>query len=424
MSILKNTFLVHIEYLTNNFHHFHYRNLSINYTGLFPVAETTKGFWYYIDYIYKNILIFSGTLLFFRMIGKTTGYHRKQAIIIFSGLLIPWLGNIMALLGISPYGIDTNPFYLAFAVPIFGYAMFRLRMFDIAPIARDRIFEEMRDPVIVLDRQNRIADYNTTAENLLPELRKDITGLFIHDVLIDYSTFINKIISPDKKKREVEFNRDGIAGFYSVSTTKLFSKTSRHIDFIIELHNITEHKNLLEKLHKMASIDALTQIYNRRFFMELSLNEMKRMNRYQGSLSMLMIDIDFFKKVNDTYGHPAGDLILKNTAASFKIILRDSDIPGRYGGEEFTILLPETDASGAASIAERLREDVSSFENIYKGVKINITVSIGISHIKFDTPSDKNDYVKILDSLLCESDQALYQAKEQGRNQVQTYIRP
>ncbi|RLD33470.1 MAG: hypothetical protein DRI73_05440 [Bacteroidetes bacterium] len=406
---------------TNNFHHFHYRDLSINYTGLFPVAETTKGFWYYIDYIYKNILILSGTLLFFRMIGKTTGYHRKQAIIIFTGSLIPLFGNIIASLGMEPFGIDINPFFIAFAVPIFWYAMFRLRMFDIAPIARDRIFEEMRDPVIVLDTQNRIADYNIAAENLLPELRKDITGLFIHDVLIDYSTFINKIISPEK--REIEFNRDGITGFFSISTTKVVSKTSKHIGFIIELHDITEHKNLLKKLHKMASIDALTQIYNRRFFMELGLSEMKRMNRYQGSLSMLMIDIDFFKKVNDTYGHPAGDLILKNTAASFKIVLRDSDIPGRYGGEEFTILLPETDASGAASIAERLRANVSSFENIYKGVKINITVSIGISHIKFDTPSDKNDYVKILDSLLYESDQALYKAKEQGRNQVQTYIK-
>ena len=99
--------------------------------------------------------------------------------------------------GHSCYGIDMNPFYLALAVPIFGYAMFRLRMFDIAPIARDRIFEKMKDPVIVLDTKNRIADFNTVAGELLPELKQDTTGLYVNDVLSDYRTIISKIITHD-----------------------------------------------------------------------------------------------------------------------------------------------------------------------------------------------------------------------------------
>lgn len=409
---------------TNNYHHFHYINISMNNTGPFPVAVLTKGPWFYIDYVYKNILILGGILIFLKIILKKRGLRRKQAIIIFIGSLIASSGNIMGILGVNPYGLglDLNPFYLALSVPLFGFAMFRLRMFNITPIARNRIFEKMKDPIIVLDSKNRIADYNTVSGDLLPELTKDSIGLFIHDILKDYSTFIHILITPDNKNKEIELKLNNTTRFYSISKTKLFSTTNRHIGYIIVLHDITEQKNLLDKMHKIATIDALTEIYNRRFFMELCLKEMKLMNRYNRPLSMLMLDIDFFKKVNDKFGHPAGDLVLKNTASSLKNILRACDISGRYGGEEFIALLPETNLQGAVCIAERLRKQISTLENNYKGQSINITVSIGIAHINFNELTEITDYNKILDSLLYESDQALYRAKEQGRNQVQTYL--
>jgi diguanylate cyclase (GGDEF)-like protein/PAS domain S-box-containing protein len=177
--------------------------------------------------------------------------------------------------------------------------------------------------------------------------------------------------------------------------------------------DITERKNNETKLHQLATTDELTGAHNRRYFLQLSRRELERAKRYGNSLSVLMLDIDHFKKINDTYGHSIGDIVLTDMVAAIRKTLRAVDIFGRVGGEEFAIMLPEIHAKGARSVAERLRKTVESTSvETEKGI-ISITLSIGIACLQ--------EYSDTLDDLLRYADTALYEAKENGRNRVHSY---
>lgn len=166
-----------------------------------------------------------------------------------------------------------------------------------------------------------------------------------------------------------------------------------------------------QELEQQAHTDYLTQVNNRRHFMTLAEAELTRSSRYGTSLSLFMIDIDWFKKVNDLHGHKAGDLALKRMAEICRQALRTMDIIGRIGGEEFAVILPETELSGALDVAERLRAEVEGTAvPIESGLPISITISIGVAQ---RLSSEEN-----MDMLLSRADQALYQAKESGRNRV------
>lgn len=169
-------------------------------------------------------------------------------------------------------------------------------------------------------------------------------------------------------------------------------------------------------IEKMSVTDELTQLYNRRYFYERLDSEIERALRYKHSMSLLMLDIDYFKKVNDTYGHQTGDDVLVSIAASLKSSARVSDIVARYGGEELIIVLPETDEIKAGIVAEKLRTNVGNLEFISKGdKKFNVTVSIGVSSLKMIDDQKSKDVKKDLIKL---ADTALYTAKDSGRNKV------
>jgi diguanylate cyclase (GGDEF)-like protein/PAS domain S-box-containing protein len=177
------------------------------------------------------------------------------------------------------------------------------------------------------------------------------------------------------------------------------------------LRDITERKLFEAELKRQARIDHLTGVSNRGYFMDQAELELSRAIRYGNPLSLYMLDIDFFKKVNDSYGHKIGDLVLIKLAEVCRQTLREVDIIGRVGGEEFVILLPETDLAEAAKVAERLRESIAKSKvPLESGLPLHFTVSIGVTSL---VSEDDN-----LDVLLNLADKALYEAKEKGRNRV------
>ncbi|MCH8332829.1 diguanylate cyclase [Candidatus Sumerlaeota bacterium] len=179
-----------------------------------------------------------------------------------------------------------------------------------------------------------------------------------------------------------------------------------------------------QQLEQLARFDALTNIPNRRSFMEDLLQEIDRASRYQRPLSLVMADLDNFKAINDKYGHITGDEVLSRFAMILKHTLRDIDVAGRLGGEEFCVFLPETDLDGAAIIAERVRDRAA--EEVYtgqEGEKFNVTCSIGIAALSRSDSDTKSISDEELRSLLYqEADRALYQAKAEGRNCVRAGI--
>ena len=173
--------------------------------------------------------------------------------------------------------------------------------------------------------------------------------------------------------------------------------TDRHAD---------EHE-----LELKAFTDPLTGLSNRGHFMEIATQELERSRRYGHPLSLWMLDIDYFKNVNDTYGHHAGDLALQSLVDVSHNVLRDMDIMGRVGGEEFAVLLPETDTEQALLVAERLRQKVAAADVLLEqGKSVRYTVSIGVATL--------GDNESGVETLLGRADKALYQAKKTGRDKV------
>ncbi len=162
------------------------------------------------------------------------------------------------------------------------------------------------------------------------------------------------------------------------------------------------------RIEKMATTDGLTGLFNHRIFQEKLAGEFNRLKRFPEPVSLVLADIDHFKKVNDTYGHPVGDLVLKGVAQVIRETIRDIDIPARYGGEEFAVILPGTTSEGARNIAERLRQKVKGNPFSSNGRRIDVSISIGIA----TAPSD----AKSKEALIEKADKALYHAKHNGRD--------
>jgi len=165
-----------------------------------------------------------------------------------------------------------------------------------------------------------------------------------------------------------------------------------------------------EEIYKLTTIDGLTQIYNKRYFLETIEREIARSSRYRRDMSLVMFDIDHFKKINDTYGHLAGDQVLKILATTIKSKIRREDLFARYGGEEFAIILPEIDGHNASQFAEKIRRIVESSEFVFEHASIDVTISMGVATLSAE--------IAEAGSLIKAADERLYEAKKSGRNCV------
>ncbi|RAJ95274.1 GGDEF domain-containing protein [Aliidiomarina maris] len=166
------------------------------------------------------------------------------------------------------------------------------------------------------------------------------------------------------------------------------------------------------RLEELSQTDRLTDLFNRGHWEECLASEFSRLQRYTGHASLIMLDIDYFKKINDTHGHHVGDLVLQWMADILRLSLRETDLPGRYGGEEFAILLPHTELDDARQLAERLRESIAKAPFQHEDIDFFITVSLGVASFS----SQFKTHTQWLEA----ADQALYASKHGGRNRVST----
>ncbi len=177
--------------------------------------------------------------------------------------------------------------------------------------------------------------------------------------------------------------------------------------------DITARKEVEARLRELATTDGLTGIFNRRHFIELGMREYIRAKRYNQNLSLLIFDVDHFKSINDRYGHSTGDQVLGALTDVARGLFREVDVFGRIGGEEFAVLLPETDLAGAAAVGERLRRAVEKGAVFADQGTIDITISVGVATYNGKMPKD-------LDTLMKKADTAMYAAKSKGRNRLET----
>lgn len=192
---------------------------------------------------------------------------------------------------------------------------------------------------------------------------------------------------------------------------ELIARVNTHVR-LKELYDALEERN--RQLAELANKDGLTNLYNHRCFQELLSKELSRAKRFNEFISLLFLDVDHFKRFNDTYGHQMGDVVLKSMAQLITDSVREMDIPARYGGEEFSVILPTADRDTAKEIGERIRKIVESQVFKMDKTEVHVTVSIGVASFPDPTIEQPRDLIE-------HADQALYAAKEGGRNRVQVF---
>jgi diguanylate cyclase (GGDEF)-like protein len=206
-------------------------------------------------------------------------------------------------------------------------------------------------------------------------------------------------------------------GLFSIESHEpniFFVDTEQILTTLVENASVAFIRAILyNRMERLATTDGLTGLNNHRHFQELLSREIERSARYKRPLALLLMDIDHFKSFNDTYGHPVGDLVLKEIAKCIKKSIRQNDLPARYGGEEFVVIIPETNEQGAGISAERIRSTIEQHTIVSLNRELKVTVSIGCSAFPENAPSQQE--------LIDTADKALYAAKEGGRNRVILY---
>lgn len=391
---------------TNEYHHLYYADVSIIEFNGHLIANLTKGPWYFVFATYSYSMLLFSTFVFYKLWQAAKYSLSTQSFWMLFGSVSLTIAFTIYLLGLSPMGLDLTPFgFLVMAISYF-IALFRYNFLEMKEIIRSIVFSEISEGIIVIDDSERLIDFNNSGQKTFSWLNATNIGKSI-------TCFEEgkKIIENADNVHEVEIMKNGQKKYYKFHVSAI-KENKNSVGRVYIFQDITKEKDMLNKLNYMAYNDSLTHIYNRRKLMEEAEKELLRAQRYSKHTSVLMIDIDYFKRTNDQYGHLAGDEVIVNVVEECKKRIRRTDIIGRYGGEEFMIVLAETNSEQAISVAEDIRQRIASLDTLSKGELIRVTVSIGIST---SVPEDTN--IKI-EELIDKADKALYSAKNLGRNKI------
>jgi len=385
---------------TNDFLHLLYKKIQIiNKNGLY-VAELHTGPSYFIATIYSYLLLFIGQFFFFKAWKNSCGIRKKQSLLFLLISSIPLLISIIYLAKLTPGGVDPMPLAYSLVSLCYYVVVFKFGFLEMSEIIRENSFEQINEGIFVIDYKGRLIDFNTAAKNTFEFLNYNNLGSELG------------ILSKDlASKEETTFELKEFNRYYEFKKTAIEEK-GRISGTIYIFQDITEKKLMLDKLEFSAKYDYLTEVYNRHELFSLSKLEVNKTKRYKTPLTFLLFDIDWFKNINDKYGHLTGDLVIKIIASTCKKRLRQTDIIGRYGGEEFLILLPETSLENGKIIGESIRKLIEDLEIIYDDNKIKVTISMGITEA--DSILDLQDFIN-------NADKALYKAKNSGRNRIEVF---
>ena len=385
----------------------YYSEVVFNTGGILPHLEITGGPLYYVFFAYQYLLSVLAAVIVAYYGKRGDAVFVRQSYYLLGAALMPFVLNIPIIAGWTTYELDGSPVFLAVSSVLLAFLIFRRGMYRVGPIVRERIVETMGDGYVLVNMQNQFIDANLAAKRILPALAGASVGAKMNKLKgipwVDAGTGADKF----------EFSRENAAGirkYYRLSET-LIQRKGKDVGHSILIYDITESRKMLDEVSRLAGHDALTGLYNRRTLYSAG-EEMFREKVQAGTgASLLMMDLDHFKDLNDRHGHLKGDEVLKKVAQTLEGHLREGDLLARYGGEEFCVFLPGVEEQQALQIAEALRESVGKLVFRSEQGHFHITASVGVACYKSERHPD-------FTVLLADADTALYTAKSRGKNCV------
>ncbi|WP_336760854.1 histidine kinase N-terminal 7TM domain-containing diguanylate cyclase [Paenibacillus sp. USHLN196] len=399
---------------TNDFHHLFYKKVWLREDSSVPLMDIAVGQWYVVHGAFTFSCLLCACLILIGQWRHTKKMYRRQLLTLITSQIIPMVAAFLYLLGLTPGGMDPVPVLMCITSAMYIWAILSSRLLTIVPIAKDSIFESMREGVIVLDSSNRLVDFNRSLRDMLPELNLAMIGQPLDDIWLNLAGEAFPVeYGREGLQTDLYWQLNGETVCYQVRTSYVYNKDAQTVGSLIMLIDITEQRFLQEQLKQLAYFDGLTKIYNRTQFLHKGREILSEAQLNLQPVSFILFDIDHFKRINDTYGHDVGDQAIIHVVSVCNRYLNPEMLFARYGGEEFVIALPNTSLQQAEKLAEKLRVALLNEPLDVQGLPITLTSSFGIAQY--------NGGVDSLESLLRDADTALYESKRNGRNAVRTH---
>jgi diguanylate cyclase (GGDEF)-like protein/PAS domain S-box-containing protein len=419
--------------LTNRLHGLLYQNIHfVVGAPLSYIDSVITGPYDYVHLLYSYLVVLFAVVLLLQLAASTFRLYRRQAIMVASGAVLVLLINILdSVIPLEKFNHTLVPIGFLLVGIIFFGTIYRYQLLNVIPIARDMLIESISDAMLVLNAQDWIVDINLAAQKIFRINAASVIGHPIQESLPLWRDLLD--LDKDQSLTQTEIDLDQVAHVrhYHLRISPILDRNNRVIGRLILLRDITPLKQLelelsasnealkaqLEEINRLQKRlqeqiirDPLTDLFNRRYLDETLQREIASVRREQQPMSVLMIDLDHFKRINDAYGHVNGDIVLIELSKHLVESVRGSDMVYRYGGEEFMILMKNTTTENACQRAEALRASVEAMEFHVDDQLLNLTISIGVA--TYPTHSAE------LQGVIEAADAALYRAKAGGRNWV------
>lgn len=395
-------------------HELFYINPRIITDGPIPTLVFERGIFYTIHNFYMIasfvVIITTAFIKFLR----SSGLYKRQTLIILLSSCIPIFGYFLYILRLTPANLDIGPLTFPLMGLATGHGILYGHLFDFIPIANKAIFNSMQEGCIIFDNKGRVVNINSSAKQIFPSLKDTDIGNPLPAEKYPFEEFEEIMKKDGRNELDIVLKTQDLTRCYNVSVSPILDKKLRALGKILLFNDTSRQYQLAEQLRYLATRDELTGLLTRRHFFELAEHMLSQACRNKRPLSVIIMDLDFFKSVNDSFGHQTGDTVLSQISAILMSLIRSYDLLCRYGGEEFLLLLPETHEATALEIAERIRKKIQGIPQLVESTRIETTLSLGVAGLTVVEPCT-------LKELIRRADTALYKAKNTGRNRTCVY---
>ncbi|MGE4488167.1 MAG: diguanylate cyclase [Kiritimatiellales bacterium] len=392
---------------TNTYHHLYFTSFELHQFGELSLLMKGKGIWYYVQSFHSGSSIILSFLFFTLYFIKNKNSDSEKTIYLICTSLFSCTGLILNITGIGGLKIDYMVLFLPFAMVFIVMAIFRNDFLEVRILAREHVFEKNQEGIVLVNRNGHILDFNEAAISIFQSQHIELAKKSLDAVF--HSDLAEIMRAAETKTWTVESSH-GIH-YYEFSSTDI-TQNGIVLGRIKTIRDTTEIQLRTNYLKRQATIDELSGLLNRREFMNLCQSHLN-MTPEDGSIfCLLMLDIDYFKNINDSFGHMAGDIVISTLGKLLHQNFRTTDLVGRLGGEEFAVFVKVMNLQQAYAKAEHLRKTVEKMELISEGKSIKTTVSIGIAAA---------GCAESISKLMSHADKALYVSKESGRNKTSIY---